>query len=167
MTTETDTVEEITDVSLAISKHYFDSEGIGPIDSDVPVVDEVEAFCKLVIESIAYGKKTVSNDLFTQILQFYALLAYEANALAGDLKQADLALRMVSIYQDIALNLNLKEDYQEVFFKKWPNAKLPEEYLNWVDLKFAHGKNGTAEGLNAWVAKEFGKYKTAADDIKL
>jgi hypothetical protein len=118
MTTENDTMEEILDVSLAISKHYF-SEGIGPIDSD-------------------------------QIL-----------------KQSDLALRMVSIYQDIFMNLSLKEDYQEVFFKKWPNAKLPEEYQNWVDLKFAHGKNGTAEGLNGWVAKEFSKYKTATEDIKL
>ena len=29
--------------SYAISKNYFNFEGIGPIESDIPVVDEVES----------------------------------------------------------------------------------------------------------------------------
>jgi hypothetical protein len=167
MSEEIDESEEIGNVNLAISKHYFTLEGIGPIDSDVPVVDEVQAFCNLLIDSIAYHKKRSShNDMFIQILQFYALLAYEANALAGDLKHADLALRMTALYQDLMQNLHLKEEYQEVFFKKWPNGKLPDAYINWVDAKFAAAKNGTIEALNAWTAKEFPKHKSATEDVK-
>ena len=109
MSAETVANEEICDVELIISKGYFDTEGIGPIDSDVPVVDEVQNICNLIMDNIAYAKKKNStNDLFQQILQFYALLAYEANALAGDLKHVDLVLRMTAVYQDIAHNLPLK-----------------------------------------------------------
>ena len=129
--------EEIASSNLAISKVSFSTEGIGPLDSDVPVVDEIQAFCNLVLESIAYSKKkNNANSLFVQILQFYALLAYEANSLAGDMKGADLALRMTAVYQGMALNLHLKEEYLEVFFRKWPNGKLLDAYMNWVDSKF-------------------------------
>ena len=134
MSAETVANGENCDVDLIISKGYFDTEGIGPIDSDVPVVDEIQNICDLIMDNIAYSKKkNTTNDLFQQILQFYALLAYEANALAGDLKHVDLVLRMTAVYQDIAHNLPLKEEYQEVFFRKWPNGKLPDAYVNWVE----------------------------------
>ena len=59
--------------SYAISKNYFNFEGIGPIESDIPVVDEVESFCSTMKSAFQVGKKALLNDMFNQIFNFFEL----------------------------------------------------------------------------------------------
>ena len=92
-------------VELAISKNYFDFEKIGPIDSDVPVIDEVQSFIDVVMDCIRNGRKQSFNDSFGQILQFFATLAYESLYTIGEMKTAEHALAMVTTYQDLLHNL--------------------------------------------------------------
>jgi hypothetical protein len=153
--------------NLALSKTYFDFEGIGPIESDVEPVDELKEFCNLVIESINTRKKSIQNDLFGQILTFYAVLSYEANSENEELKAKDQYLTMVSVYQDLVNNLHKKENYRAIFYTHWPGGQLPDEYKAWVQLKFNNCKNGNDDSLNAWIAKEAGKFTSATKEVYL
>jgi hypothetical protein len=129
-------------------------ERMGPIDSDTQVIDEVQSFIDAVMDTIRNGTKQKINEIFGQILQFYATMAYEANYVLGEMKVADQALVMVSTYQSLVQNLHLKEGYSDVFFTKWPGGTLPEEYLSWVERKYEHGVKGKDEPLNISVKAE-------------
>jgi hypothetical protein len=142
-------------------------EKIGPIDSDVPVVDELQSFIEAVMDCIRNGKKQTFNDTFGQILQFYASMAYEANYVLGEMKAADHALVMTATYQELVQNLHLKEGYRDVFFSKWHDGVLPEEYLLWVDQKYENGKGGKEAALNEWVVREAPKHVSASKETKL
>ena len=103
---------------IAVSKNCFDMERMGPIDSDTQVIDEVQSFIDAVMDTIRNGTKQKLNEMFGQILQFYATMAYEANYVLGEMKVADHALVMVATYQSLVQNLHLKEGYSDVFFGK-------------------------------------------------
>ena len=153
--------------SYAITKNFFNFEGIGPIDGNVVVVDEIESFVCTTRAIIANGKKAPLNDIFNQIFNFFAVMAYDANLTAGDMKAADHGLAMTTSYSDIVSNLSMKEDWHGIFFSKWPGDALPQEYLTWADEVFRHGKNGKDADLNKWIDKEASKYSGAAKEIKL
>ena len=153
--------------SYAITKNFFDFEGIGPIDGNVVVVDEIESFVCTTRAIIASGKKAPLNDIFNQIFNFFAVLAFDANLTAGDMKAADHGLAMTTSYSDIVNNLSMKEDWHNIFFSKWPDDKLPQEYLTWADEVFRHGKSGKDADLNKWIDKEASKYSSASKEIKL
>jgi hypothetical protein len=152
---------------IFVSKNCFDMERMGPIDSDTPVIDEIQSFIDAVMDTIRNGTKQKLNEMFGQILQFYATLAYEAVYVLGEMKVADHALVMVSTYQSLVQNLHMKEGYNDVFFSKWPGGTLPEEYLSWVDQKYEHGVKGKDESLNIWIQKEAPKHVAAPKDTKL
>jgi RNase P subunit RPR2 len=154
-------------VEIAISKNFFDFENIGPIDSDVPVIDEVQSFVDVVMDCIMNGRKQAFNELFGQILQVFASVAYEAVYTIGEMKAAEHALVMFTTYQDLLRNLHLKDGYAEAFFRKWPGGVLPEEFYAWADNKFANGKNGKEESLNEWINKEAPKHASASKETKL
>jgi hypothetical protein len=159
--------KEQEDGEFAISRNYFDFEGIGPIESDVEPCDEVQAFCDLVKDTLYHGKKRALNDMFNQILTFYAVKAYDVNLSAGEMKVSDYALKMVATYKDLVDNLSLMDDFRDVFFSKWSNSKLPDDYAAWVQVKFENGKNGKEDALNAWVAKEAPRYASDSKEVKL
>ena len=144
--------------NYAIAKNFYNFEGIGPIESDVVVVDEVELFVCTARAAIASGKKALINDIFNQIFSFFAVMAYQANLTAGERKAAEHGLIMTTTYTDLVSNLHLKEDWHEVFFSKWPGDDLPQEYKTWTDEKFNHANNGKDAGLQGWVDKEASKY---------
>ena len=144
--------------NYAIAKNFFNFDGIGPIESDVVVVDEVELFVCTARAAIASGKKAVINDIFNQIFCFFAVMAYQANLTAGEMKAADHGLVMTTTYTDLVSNLHLKEDWHELFFSKWPGDDLPQEYKTWADEKYNHAKNGKDAALQAWVEKDASKY---------
>jgi hypothetical protein len=146
------------ETTYAIAKNFFNFEGIGPIESDVVVVDEVELFVDTARAAIASGKKAVMNDMFNQIFAFFAVMAYQANLTAGEMKAADHGLAMTITYTDLVSNLSMKEDWHDIFFSKWPGDELPQEYKTWADEKFNRAKNGKDAGLQAWVDKECSKY---------
>ena len=61
--------------SYAITKNFFDFEGIGPIDGNVVVVDEIESLFVCTARAIiASGKKAPLNDIFNQIFNLFACL---------------------------------------------------------------------------------------------
>lgn len=151
----------------AISRNFFDFEGIGEIEGDVPIVDEVKAYCDLVMETIFQGKKAIQNEMFGQIFMFFAVKAYDVNLSGGEMKISEYALKMVATYQDLLENLPLKVDFIDVFFSKWPGGQIPEEYKAWAQQKFTYGKNGKDDALNAWVTKEAPKYALESKEIKL
>ena len=145
--------------NYAIAKNFFNFDGIGPIESDVIVVDEVELFVVTARAAINSGKKALCNDMFNQIFNFFAVMAYhQANLTAGEMKAADHGLAMTTTYTDLVSNLSVKEDWHDIFFSKWPGDELPQEYKTWADEKFRHAKNGKDAGLQAWVEKEASKY---------
>ena len=106
----------------AIAKKFFNFEPFGPIDSDVPVVCELELFVTTTTIVLLAGNKNPINAVFNQILNFFAMKAYEANLTAGELKISDYAILMVDKYRDIVDNLSKEEAYKELFFSKWPNT---------------------------------------------
>jgi len=153
--------------SYAISKNYFNFEGIGPIESDIPVVDEVESFCSTMKSAFQVGKKALLNDMFNQIFNFFAVMSYQANLTSGEMKAADHGLTMANTYMDLVSNLSMKEDYHEIFYKHWPGDEIPQEYRTWADDMFNHGKNGKDADLNKWIDKEASKYSSANRETKL
>lgn len=151
----------------AISKSYFDFEPVGPMDSDVEFIDEVQSFCVVAMEVIRSGKKAAMNDIFGQILSFFAVKAYDINRSGGEMRIADCAIKMAATYQDLVSNLYLDQDFFELFFRKWPGHKLPEEYNAWVDKKIQYGKSGSDDLLNAWITKEASHHSIATKEVKL
>ena len=148
--------------SYAIAKNFFNFEGLGPIESDVVVVDEVEEFVVTAKAAIVTGKKALINDIFNQIFNFFAVMAYQANLTAGEMKAADHGIAMTTTYTDLISNLALKEDWHDVFFSKWPGDELPQEYKTWTDELFRHGKNGKDADLQKWIDKEASKYSSSS-----
>ena len=62
----------------------------------IPLVCELELFVttsKVVV--VAAGNKSPMNSILNQILSFFAMMAYDANLTAGELKIADYAILMV------------------------------------------------------------------------
>ena len=153
--------------NLAISKNFFNFEGIGAIESDVAVIDEVQSFVDTCTFAITTTKKGLINDIFKQIFAFFALKCYDMNLTSGEMRTADYGLKMAGTYLDLIGNLPMVEDYQGHFYSKWPRGELPEEYKHWADEKFNHGKNGKDEGLDSWIANNADKYSGASKDIKL
>ena len=112
--------------NYVITKNNFNFEPLGPIDSDVPVVCELDLFVSTTtIIVLLAGNKNPINSVFNQILNFFAMKAYDATLTAGELKIADYAILMVDKYKDIVDNLPKEEAYKEMFFFKWPNKGVP------------------------------------------
>ena len=101
--------------NYAIAKKNFNFEPLGPIDSDVPVVCELELFITTTTIVLLAGNKNPINAVFNQILNFFAMKAYEANLTAGELKISDYAILMVDKYRDIVDNLPKEEAYKKLF----------------------------------------------------
>ena len=57
------------------------------------------------------------NSIFNQILSIFAMMAYDANLTAGELKIADYAILMVDKYRESVDNL-FKETAKELFLSK-------------------------------------------------
>eukprot|EP01037_Dinobryon_pediforme_P018622 gene18622-18913_t len=79
---------------------------------------------------------------------------------------ADHAIKMKDTYEDLVNNLPLVSDYNELFFSKWPGGKLPDKYKIWIDDLFKDGP-GSDEKLEAYIAKNASKYRTATKEVKL
>jgi len=135
--------------NYAITKNFFNFEGIGPIEGDVEDIDEVQLFCQTA------GDASQINDICKQIFAFVAVKAYDANLTAGEMKASEHGLVMTSTYQELVSNLPMMEDFHEVFYKYWPGSdhELPHAFKDWSDAKFTKAKNGTDAGLNDWVSK--------------
>ena len=154
--------------TLAISKNFFNFESMGPIESNVPVTDEIQSFIDVTMAATIIGaKKSVVNDLFGQIHNFFAVMAYNANLTSGEMRAADHGLLMTNTYTDLLSNLHMKEDFNEHFFSKWPDKKLPARYKIWCDDIFAQGKSNKDTALNSWIDKEASKYSSSSKDVKL
>jgi hypothetical protein len=65
--------------NYAIAKIFFNFEGLGPIDADIPLVCELELFVTTTQIVVAAGNKSPMNSIFNQILNFFAMMAYDAN----------------------------------------------------------------------------------------
>jgi hypothetical protein len=92
--------------NYAIAKNFFNFEGLGPIDADIPLVCESELFVTTSKIMVAAGNKSPINSILNQILSFFAMMAYDANLTAGELKIADYAIfLMVDKYREIVDNL--------------------------------------------------------------
>ena len=62
--------------NYAIAKNFFNFEQLGPIDSDIPVVYELEVFLNTTtIVLFLAGNKNPMNSVFNQILNFFAMKA--------------------------------------------------------------------------------------------
>ena len=85
----------------------------------------MELFVSTTTIVLLAGNKNPINSVFNQILNFFAMKAYDANLTAGELKIADYAILMVDKYKDIVDNLPKEEAYKEMFFFKWPNKGVP------------------------------------------
>jgi hypothetical protein len=97
--------EEIFNIYIAISKYYFDSKGIGTIDSDVPVIYEIRSFCSIWLWTVLHILNEHMQWIISANITILCLLAYEPDALAGDLKHADLALlKMTALYHVITFS---------------------------------------------------------------
>jgi hypothetical protein len=151
--------------NYAIAKSFFNFEPLGPIDSYIPVVCELELFVNTTTIVLLGGNKNPINAVFNQILNFFAMKAYEANLTAGELKISDYAILMVDKYRDIVDNLPKEEAYKELFFSKWPNKCIPQAYTSWVEEVFKKGPHNTE--LNKWIDKHAQKYAHATKEVKL
>lgn len=154
------------DDNLAITKGYFDQSKLMPIDDICEPIDEIELFIITASDVIKDGKKQACKDIFNQIRCFFALKAYDANLVMGEMKAADHAIKMKDTYEDLVNNLPLVSDYNELFFSKWPGGKLPDKYKIWIDDLFKDGP-GSDEKLEAYIAKNASKYRTATKEVKL
>ena len=143
----------------------FNFEPLGPIDSDIPVVCELELFVTTTTIVLLAGNKNPINAVFNQILNIFAMKAYDANLTAGELKISDYAILMVDKYRDIVDNLPKEEAYKELFFNKWPNKCIPQAYTSWVEEVFKKGPHNTE--LNKWIDKHAQKYAHATKEVKL
>ena len=119
--------------NYAIAKNFFNFEGLGPIDADIPLVCELKLFVTTTKIVVAAGNKSPMNSIFNQILNFFAMMAYDANLTAGELKFADYAILMVDKYRDIVDNLPKETAFKELFFSKWPDSLIPQAYHSWVE----------------------------------
>ena len=151
--------------NYAIAKNFFNFEGLGPIDADIPLVCELELFVTTTKIVVAAGNKSPINSIFNQMLNFFAMMAYDANLTAGELKIADYAILMVDKYRDIVDNLPKETAFKELFFSKWPDSMIPQAYHNWVDELFKKGPFNTT--LNSWIDKHAQKYSTSTKEVKL
>ena len=149
--------------NYVITKNNFKFQPLGPIDSDVPVVCELELFVSTTTIVLLAGNKNPINSVFNQILNFSTMKAYDANLTAGELKIADYAILMVDKYRDIVDNLPKEETYKEMFFFKWPNKGIPraQAYTSWVEEVFKKGPVSTTD-LNKWIDKHAQKYAHAS-----
>ena len=128
----------------AITKNYFQFEPIGPIDSDIDPVDEVENFIITTRAIILSDKVSAKNSIFKQILCFFATLAYNAVVDSGvEMNSVDIYLAMDLKYRDILDNLNMEEAYNEAFFSKWPDRVLPPEFYNWAEFLLQYFHHGS------------------------
>jgi len=151
--------------NYAIAKNFFNFEPLGPIDAGIPLVCELELFVNTTNVVLVAGNKNSMNSVFSQILNFFAMKAYDANLTAGELKIADYAVLMVDKYREIVDNLSKEAAYKELFFSKWPNKELPQSYNTWVEDIFKKGPVNS--DLNKWIDKHAQKYSTSTKDIKL
>ena len=150
---------------MQLSKNFFNFEGLGPIDADIPLVCELELFVTTSKIVEAARNKSPMNLSFIQILSFFAMMTYDAILTAGELKIADYTILMVDKYGDIVYNLPKETAYKELFFSKWPENLIPQAYHNWVDELFKKGPTNTT--LNSWIDKHAQKYSTSTKEVKL
>ena len=127
--------------NYAIANCFFNFEPLGPIDSDIPVVYELELVVSTTTIVLLAGSKNPINSVFNQILIFFAMKAYDANLTAGELKIADYAILMVDKYEDIVDNLPKEEAYKELFFSNTENGSrnIPNISKNVPDTMCAPG----------------------------
>ena len=57
--------------NYAITKNFFNFDGIGPIEGDVEDIDEVLLFCQTAGEAFRSEKPSQINDICKQIFAFF------------------------------------------------------------------------------------------------
>ena len=70
---DSDSDNDGEEIEMAISRNFYDFESMGPIDSDVDVIDEVKSFCDIAQAVFKSDKKAEVNDICGQILNFFAM----------------------------------------------------------------------------------------------
>ena len=152
--------------NYAIAKNFFNFEPLGPIDADVEVVDEIESFVQTFNTVKLAKNKNPFNALCHQILNFFAMKAFDANLSGPEMKIADYAILMVDTYRDIVENLSKETAYKEIFFNKWlPDKALPTAYTTWVEEIYNKGPQNS--DLNKWIDKHAQKFSRSTKEEKL
>ena len=151
--------------NYAIAKNFFNFEPLGPIDSDVPVVYELELFLNTTtIVLFLAGNKNPMNSVFNQILNFFAMKAYDANLTAGELKIADFVILMVDEYREIERSFLIY--LQKQLIRIFSARGLTKRFHRLIPPVLKKGPVST--DLNKWIIdKHAQKYAHATKKVKL
>ena len=129
-------------------------------------IDEIELFIRTASEIIKEGEKQACESIYNQIRCFFALKAYDAKLVVGDMKAADHAIEMADTYEDLVNNLPIVSDYDDIFFSKWPEGRLPDKYIDYIDELYNDGP-GSDEKLDDYIAKNASIYNASDKETKL